>query len=71
MKENNCILINLMGICSGDPTTCLHYTPDSPCFDSGCFYFCNSHCCHAVAIVTATRKDRRSRDELKHLLNGV
>ena len=67
MKENNCILINLMGICSGDPTTCLHY---SPCTDNGCFYHCNGRCCHAVAIVTATRKDRRGRDELKHLLNG-
>ena len=63
---NHCIIVNLMGICSGANQDCEHFTVGY----EDCLYHINQRCCHAVAIVTATRKDRRSRDELKHLKAG-
>jgi hypothetical protein len=66
-EMNHCILIGNMGICSSPDASCDH-------FKAGyvdCAYHIDNRCCHAVAMMTSTRKDRRSRDSLAGLLNGI
>jgi hypothetical protein len=65
--DNHCMLVNLMGICSGPDAGCEHYRKGY----TDCFYHCDGKCCHAGAIYKTDRKDRRSRETLKGLLDGV
>lgn len=64
---NHCILINSMGVCSGPDADCDHYKHGY----TDCAYHKDGRCCHAVAMMTSTKKDRRSRDSLAGLLNGI
>ena len=74
MKNNNCALIHLMGICTLEDESCEYFNAgdmrkqnDYP----SCIYFMDGKCCHALAILASTMRDSKSSWELKHLLNGL
>jgi hypothetical protein len=66
-KNNHCIIVSLMGICSNPDDSCTYFKQGV----EDCIFHCNLRCCHSVAMGTSTKVDRRSREELKHLLNGI
>ena len=57
---NHCIIVNLMGICSGANRDCEHY--------DGGWEDCNFHvdvrCCNSIAIHSSQIIDRRSKGRL-------
>jgi len=63
-KDNHCILIDLMGVCSAPNADCTYYKEGA----EDCWYYCNHRCCHAVAIGSSTKRDRRSRERTKDYL---
>ena len=63
---NHCIIVNLMGICSGANQDCEHYVMGY----EDCLYHINQRCCNAVAIHSSPLQDRRSKVRLDHLKAG-
>ena len=64
---NHCILVNNMGICGGPDDKCDHFKAGY----TDCAYHKDSRCCHSIAMMTSTMKDRRSRENLAELMKGV
>jgi len=54
--SNHCLVINDLGVCSNPSADCEFFRAG---WDD-CYYICDHRCCHARAIMTSTRRDRRS-----------